>query len=626
MGEAGRATVKEANLKKSIGLFGVFSIAAGAMISSGVFVLPGLAHAAAGPGVIASYLLAGVFAATGMLSVAEIVTAMPKAGGDYFFITRTMGPAVGTVAGLLTWFALALKTSFALVGLTAFAMPLFGPSWAVDPRLVGMAACLVFLGLNLVGTREAGGVQNLLVIGLLAAMCWYVFAGLPHVQAQRLVPLAPHGWHAVFSVAGLVFVSYGGLLAIASVAEEVRDPGRDIPLGMFMALIVVAIAYTLVVFVTSGVLDDEVLDMSLTPISDGAAVFMGRPGVMVMSAAAILAFVSTANAGLMAASRYLFALSRDDYLPHGLRSLNARFGTPHNALFLTTLLIAGSLFLELTVLVQAASTVFILTYILSNLCLIVLRESRLPTYRPLFVAPFYPWVQIAGIGGALILLTEMGAGALLTSAALTGAGLFFYWFYGRIRSHREFALLHLVERVSRREISAGHLENELGEILRERDVTSMDRFDHLVERALVLDVTGGMDTDELFAFVAERVEKTHGVSRHEVLRQLTACCDDGIDVIVPEVAVAHVDVSGREGFLEMVAVRNVDGVRFEGGRVTAFFLVLSSEGERRFYIQAVAALAQIIADVEFEGKWRRAKNETSLRHLLLIGERRRLLE
>jgi amino acid transporter len=87
------------HLNKKLGFFDVFCIAGGAMISSGLFVLPGLAHAQAGPAVVFSYFFAGLMAAAGMLSVAEIMTAMPKAGGDYFFITRTMGPAAGAVAG-----------------------------------------------------------------------------------------------------------------------------------------------------------------------------------------------------------------------------------------------------------------------------------------------------------------------------------------------------------------------------------------------------------------------------------------------------------------------------------------------------------------------------------------------
>ncbi|MFA7122950.1 MAG: amino acid permease, partial [Candidatus Delongbacteria bacterium] len=105
------------HLKKNLGLLEVFSISSGAMISSGLFVLPGIAYLTAGPCMIVSYFIAGVLALFGILSQAELVSAMPKAGGDYFYITRSMGPAVGTINGLIVWFSISLKSAFALIGM-----------------------------------------------------------------------------------------------------------------------------------------------------------------------------------------------------------------------------------------------------------------------------------------------------------------------------------------------------------------------------------------------------------------------------------------------------------------------------------------------------------------------------
>jgi len=111
----------KSELKKELKLLDVYCIATGAMISSGLFILPGLAHALAGPAVVVSYLLAGLLAMTGMLSQAELVSAMPKAGGTYFYVARSMGPVVATINGLLEWLSIALKSAFALVGIAAFA-------------------------------------------------------------------------------------------------------------------------------------------------------------------------------------------------------------------------------------------------------------------------------------------------------------------------------------------------------------------------------------------------------------------------------------------------------------------------------------------------------------------------
>ena len=115
------------------------------MISSGLFILPGRAHAVAGPAVVVSYLLAGLLAVTGMLSQAELVSAMPKAGGTYFYVVRSMGPAIGTVDGLITWFSLSLKSAFALIGMAAFTAPLIN----LDIRVIAVSLCLIFIVINM---------------------------------------------------------------------------------------------------------------------------------------------------------------------------------------------------------------------------------------------------------------------------------------------------------------------------------------------------------------------------------------------------------------------------------------------------------------------------------------------
>jgi APA family basic amino acid/polyamine antiporter len=159
---------------------------------------------------------------------------------------------------------------------------------------------------------------------------------------------------------------------------------------MILSLLVVSILYTLMVLVTAGVLEPDVLSHSFTPISDGAAVFMGSTGRVALAIAAILAFLSTANAGVMTAARSLVPLSHDGLLPAFFGKINTRFSTPHNSLLLTALFIIIALFLKLEILVEAASVVLILTNILSCTSVIILRESRIQNYRPRFRTPLYP--------------------------------------------------------------------------------------------------------------------------------------------------------------------------------------------------------------------------------------------
>ncbi len=611
-----------AHLQKGLGLGHVFCIATGAMISSGLFVLPGMAHAIAGPGVIWSYLLAGLLAMVGALSLAELTSAMPKAGGDYFVIMRGFGPGVGTVAGLLTWFSLSLKSAFAIVGMATFASLLVH----IHGALAGMVLCLLFAGLNMAGVREAARVQVLLVIGLLALLVMYIAVGIPQVKAELLIPFAPYGVLRIFTATGFVFVAYGGLLTVASVAEEVRNPGRTIPLGLALSLITGILAYTLAVVVTSGVLESEVLDGSLTPISDGGRAIMGQAGYVAMTVGAILAFVSTANAGIMSASRYLLALSRDRLLPAPLSRVNSRFKTPHVAIAITGGIIFLSLLVRLDVLVEAASTVLLLTNILACLAVIVLRESGLQNYRPAFKGPLYPWLQVGGIGGLGFILFEMGEEAYFMSAALIFIGFGSFWFYGRKHVKQESALLHLIERIVTpdKSLVTGTLEAELKDIIHERDEVVKDRFDKLIEGCAVLDVEGPLKVEEFFDRAAVQLADRVGVSAGQLAAALKSREAQGSTTLNARLAVPHVIVEGKQTF-EILMARARDGVHFceAAPEVRVIFVLVGSLDERNLYLSSLAAIAQIAGNAEFCERWLRAKGPQALRDVVLLAERAR---
>lgn len=611
---------KQDNLKKGLGLAHVFTIASGAMIGSGLFILPGLAHGMAGPAVTWSYIIAGLLAATGALSMAELVTAMPKAGSDYFYVMRGFGAATGSIAGVLSWFSLSLKSAFAVVGMATFARLLID----IDGFLIGAAITIVFVSLNICGVREAARFQNFVVFSLFALLLVYIASGIPKIRVELLVPFAPYGIGSVFTAAGFVFVSYGGLLKVASVAEEVRQPGKVMPRGLMLALIFVTLIYSLTVLVTSGVIEKEALDGSLTPISDGGRATMGAAGYLLMTIGAILAFVSTANAGIMAASRYLLALSRDGMLPPVLSKISARFRTPYVAVAVTGMLIIVSLLLDLNVLVKAASCVLILTYMLSCLAVIVLRESKLGNYRPLYRAPLYPWLQIAGIFGMGLALFELGIKAYLISAVLIGVALLVFWTFGRRESRQESALLHMIERLTDRKLVTGSLEEELKEIIRERDEIVWDRFDRLVEGAMVLDLDRPMEKDEFFEMVDSELAERLRLDAGELQRLLIMREDESSTLLSNSLAVPHVVVEG-EGCFEMLIARIRGGVRFsdEAPEVNTVFVLAATPDERNFHLRVLAAIAQVAQQEDFEKRWSEAKNVQGLRDVILLTKRRR---
>ncbi len=607
-------------LTKQLNLLHVFCIAAGAMISSGIFVLPGMAHAKAGPAVVFSYFLAGLLAAAGLLSMAELTTAMPKAGGDYFYISRGLGPAAGTIAGLLSWFSLSLKSAFALIGLAVLVDSFIPMSWHVTAALL----CVAFVLINLRGTKEAAGFQVVLVLALLGLMVLFIIRGFSHINIQYFEPFAPYGVKSVVSTAGFVFVSYGGLIQVASIAGEIKNPGHTIPRGMIIALLVMIVLYTLMIFVTSGVLGAEELDHSLTPISDAAGAFWGRAGYLLISIAAALAFVTTANAGIMTASRYLLAVSKDNLLPPLLSRISKRYETPYMAINVTGTVIIITVFFNLDILVKAASTVFVLGFILASVSVVILRESGVQNYRPIFRAPFYPWLQLMTIIGFAFVLLEMGEGAFLVTAVIILAGFSFYWLYGRKRVEKESALLHLIDQITAKELVTGTLETELKEIIRERDEIVRDKIDHLVEDAVSIDLKESLGLEEFFEIVSKPLAERVYLEAEELKTLLLDRENKYSTVLSPRLAVPHIVIEGEDKF-EMIIVRCLKGIRFskDAPNVTTVFVLVGTQDLRNFYLRVLSAIAYIVQTEKFEEKWNSAKNEQGLKDTVLLTQRSR---
>ncbi|MBN2789685.1 MAG: amino acid permease [Candidatus Delongbacteria bacterium] len=595
------------------------------MISSGLFILPGLAYVQAGPGMILAYMLAGLLAATGMLSQSELISAMPKAGGTYFFVARSMGPGVGTIDGLIEWFSISLKSAFALIGMAAFTRLIID----VDIHVIAVLFCLIFLALNIIGAKETGRFQIVIVFVLIGLLIFYIFDGLIHIDVNNFTPFAPKGSVSIFSTAGLVFVSYGGLLKIGSISEETKNPTRNLPLGMILSFVVVGILYALVVFVTTGVLGNElgttVENASLTPITDGAAVFMGDLGVIALTIAAILAFVSTANAGVLSASRYPLALSRDKLIPSFFGKLSKRSKTPYISILFTGAFIMLSFMLKLDILVKAASTVIIFTYIFSCLAVIILRESRVQNYQPKFKSPLYPWVQIIGIGGFLILVYEMGLEAILVSLGLGFLGFLTYWFYGKKKTESEYALLHLIERITNKQFLTGELESELKDIIRERDDIVKDRFDNLVEDRCVLDIEQKVNKEELFKIIAKKVSEKLDITDQTIYDLLTAREAESSTALTEFLAIPHIIIEGEKTF-EMLIIRAKKGIELSEDHkdIKAIFVLLGTKDERNFHLRVISAIAQIVRDPDFEKRWMDAKNPENLRDVILLGKRVRM--
>jgi APA family basic amino acid/polyamine antiporter len=619
-----------AQLKKQLGLLDVFAVAAGAMISSGLFVLPYIAFAKAGPAVILSYLFASLLVLPSVFSKAELATAMPRAGGTYFYIERSFGPIFGLFSGLAGWFSLALKSAFAVVGMAVLVevvlqevFPVQLSGWHL--KAIGVACCLVFTGLNIVSVKHTSRFQVLLVAVLLAILGFFVVFGGRTIETRRYAGFLDKGWLAVFATAGLVFVSFGGLTKVASIAEEVKQPGRNLPVGMLLAWFVVTVFYIGVIAVTVGVVGGQELEASRLPISLAASKFLGFGGFALLSLAAIAAFVTTANGGILAASRSPMAMSRDQLLPPPLARVNRRFGTPHISILLTGgFMVAAIVFLDVESLVKTASTLKIILFILVNASVIMMRESRIQSYRPRFKSPLYPYPHIFAVVAYSALIIDMGKIPLVITAVFVGLSAAWFALYVSRRVSRASAVMHVVERVTDRALKTVTLENELRDILIERDDIIEDRFDRLIRDCEILDIRGTRPAEKVFrkvsTILAERLQTDEYVLFEKFLHREA----EASTVVQPGFAIPHIVVEGDNKF-DILLVRARDGIDFPQVEdpVKVMFVLVGSRDERNYHLRALMAIAQIAQEKNFEQRWLAARDAEGLRNLVLLSTRKR---
>jgi amino acid transporter len=414
-------------LERDLGLPSVMAISIGAMVGSGIFILPGLAMKMAGPAVVAAYLLAALLVLPAALSKSEMATAMPESGGTYLYIERGMGPLLGTIAGVGTWFSLTFKGALALVGGAPYLVYLF--DLPVTPVAVAVAAVLILV--NVVGAKQTGRMQIVIVVLMLLAMAWFIAFGAPGVQRARFDNFFGNGLGGLLGATGFVFVSYAGVTKIASVAEEIENPDRNVPAGMLGSLVITTGIYAAIVAVMVGVAPaDEIVD-SAVPMIVAAERVLSTPGVFAVIGAALLALISTANAGILSSSRYPLAMSRDGLAPPTFQQVSDRFGTPVQAITLTGgILLVLVAFVPIGQIAKLASAFKIIVFTLINVALIAFREGDVEAYDPSFETPLYPVPQVFGIVGGLVLLTQMGTVPFLGAIAITLGSLL--WYYGYV--------------------------------------------------------------------------------------------------------------------------------------------------------------------------------------------------
>lgn len=623
-------------LTKELGLFDVFAISTGAMFSSGFFLLPGLASQYTGPSVFVAYLVSGLLILPAMFSMAEIATALPRAGGAYFFLDRSLGPLMGTIGGLGTYLSLVFKTAFAIIGIGAYAA-IF---WDVPVQLVAVAATMVFTGLNLIGAKKTSGLQNFFIIFLLVVLGGFIFEGLYTVffteriegpsANEHFTPFFTNGIEGIITTAGFVFVSYLGLTKVASVAEEIKNPERNIPLGMLLSLVITSVIYFLGVFVMVALIDPKDFANELAPAATAAKQLFkwmpGQTGAYLMVGAAMAAFASTGNAGLLSSSRYPFAMARDKLFPPRFARVG-KSGTPILSILFTSGLV---LFLILVVseegIAKLASAFQLFIFMLINFSVIVFRKSNIESYDPGYKSPWYPGMQIAGIFVSLVLIVYMGWMAVIFSGIVTLLSFLWYYYYAREKVKREGAIFHWFALLGKYQYS--ELENEFMTILKEKGLRHGDPFDETITRARITFMEKDVEFDELVAHVAEVFSTEMHASKETLINEFMTTSAIEPALIIPEVSILYAKSEGVD-HPSLHIVLSSRGIRKPVGKggissedyIRIFFFLVNPPSDSRQQLRMLSRLVDIIEREEFVEEMFDHKSHRKIKEYLLHNER-----
>ncbi|WP_135852579.1 amino acid permease [Halorussus salinus] len=446
---------EDEELAKDLGLLAALTIGVGTMIGAGIFVLPGQAAAAAGPAVALSFVVGGVISLFTALSASELGTAMPKAGGSYYYVNHALGPLFGSIAGWGNWMGLAFASAFYTLGFgeylaTFLPIPTLALGFLTlsSFQIGALLAGLVFITVNYVGAKETGRLQVFIVLALVSILTLFSVLGFLQADLSTLRPFFPAetgGATAILPATGLVFVSFLGFAKITTVAEELKNPGRNLPLAVVGSVLIVTTMYAIIMVVLMGVINWRQLspEFTKTPVLDVAEIAFGTVGlaavgVGLLTFAGLLATASSANASILASSRINFAMGRDKLISPKLNDIHPSFATPYRSIAVTGGLILLFIVVgDVKVLAKAGSVLHLIVYGLLNLALIVMREANPDEYQPDFEVPLYPVVPILGAVTSFGLIAFMKPEEIALAFLFVAGGIIWYFTYARSKTDKQ---------------------------------------------------------------------------------------------------------------------------------------------------------------------------------------------
>jgi len=440
----------QSELSRSIGLLQLSAFGIGATIGTGIFFVLAEAVPVAGPAVIWSFVIAGAVAGLTAICYAELASAVPVSGSSYSYAYATLGEltAIGVAACLLLEYG--VSAAAVAVGWSQYVNELldnvFG--WTLPesissapeeggvlnlPAVILIILCALLL---IRGASESAKVNTIMVAIKIGVLVMFIAIGVTGWNSDNLTPFAPDGLDGITTAAGIIFFSYIGLDAVSTAGEEVKNPRRNLPLAILIALITVTTLYLLVTIVAVAAQPAAAFDGQEAGLSAILEDITGSewPGTMI-AAGAIISIFSVTLIVLYGQTRILFAMSRDGMLPELFHRVNRRTLTPvPNTVIVACVigLLAG--LLPINFLAEMTSVGTLVAFLVVSIGVMVLRSTH-PELPRGFKVPLYPLTPLLSIAGCIWIIQDLRAVTIYVFVIWVAVALLWYAFYGFRHSH-----------------------------------------------------------------------------------------------------------------------------------------------------------------------------------------------
>ncbi len=471
---------KTEGLSKTLTAFDLVILGVGAIIGSGIFTVVGIAaaggpeSAGAGPALIVSMILASLACVFSAMCYSEFASMIPVAGSAYLYTYATMGEFLAWIVGwvlmleyLVGYIAvMSAWTGYFMQFLQGFSkyLPAFitnPPIWlthdystacsiltknGLDPavnipdfmgvpisfNLPGIVITVIMAGILIRGIKESTKMAGAMVLIKLTVIALFLITGAFYIKPENWTPFAPNGMQGIFMGAFIIFFAYIGFDAIATAAEETKNPQKNLPIGIIGSLGVCTVVYVLVALVLCGMQPVDKIDIQ-APIAHAISAVGQNWIAGLISIGALTGLTSVLMVMMLAATRILYAISRDNFFPKTLKSIHSKYKTPHVITIIVGIIcILGSMCLNISTAAELCNFGTFTSFIIVCIAVFILRKTDPKRHRP-YKVPFSPWFPLTGIiccGGLMFYSMKFLTASRFLFPLWIGLGVLFYMGYG----------------------------------------------------------------------------------------------------------------------------------------------------------------------------------------------------